>query len=124
MYRALFTLLLSRLDPETAHKLAFVVIRALSLPGLASLVRLVTKPHPSLAGEAPGIRFPSPFGLAAGFDKEGKAIAGLGVLGFGHVEVGTVTGHAQPGNERPRLFRLIPDRAVVNRMGFNNDGAA
>ena len=62
--------------------------------------------------------------MAAGFDKEGTGIRGLGVLGFGHVEVGTITARAQPGNEKPRLFRLVPDRAVINRMGFNNHGAA
>ncbi|MBV6528646.1 dihydroorotate dehydrogenase (quinone), partial [Ursidibacter maritimus] len=61
--------------------------------------------------------------IAAGFDKDGEAVIGLGDLGFGHVEVGTITALAQPGNDRPRLFRLIPDRAVINRMGFNNHGA-
>ena len=71
-----------------------------------------------------GLRFLSPFGVAAGFDKDGRAIRGLGQLGFGHVEVGTITAIAQPGNDRPRLFRLIPDNAVINRMGFNNRGAA
>ena len=70
-----------------------------------------------------GLRFPGPLGLAAGFDKNAEAIDGLAALGFGFVEVGTVTGHGQPGNPRPRLFRLPTDRAVVNRMGFNNDGA-
>jgi dihydroorotate dehydrogenase len=69
------------------------------------------------------LEFGSPFGLAAGFDKDGKAVLGLHQLGFGHVEVGTITAIAQPGNPRPRLFRLIPDRAVINRMGFNNGGA-
>ena len=70
-----------------------------------------------------GLRFPHPLGLAAGFDKNAVGIDALAALGFGHVEVGTVTGEAQPGNPRPRLFRLTADRAVVNRMGFNNDGA-
>jgi dihydroorotate dehydrogenase len=70
-----------------------------------------------------GLHFDSPFGLAAGFDKNAKAIKALGDLGFSHVEIGTVTAHAQPGNEKPRLFRLIADRALINRMGFNNDGA-
>jgi dihydroorotate dehydrogenase len=69
------------------------------------------------------LRFPPPLGLAAGFDKNAVGIDALGALGFGHVEVGTVTGRPQPGNPRPRLFRLPADRAVVNRMGFNNDGA-
>jgi len=72
---------------------------------------------------AVGLVFNSPFGLAAGFDKNAQMAIGLGAFGFGHVEVGTVTAHAQPGNPRPRLFRLIPDRALINRMGFNNDGA-
>jgi dihydroorotate dehydrogenase len=71
-----------------------------------------------------GLEFPGPLGLAAGFDKDARATSGLGTLGFGFVEVGTVTARAQPGNPRPRLFRLPADRALVNRMGFNNDGAA
>jgi dihydroorotate dehydrogenase len=83
-----------------------------------------TAPPASLQTEALGLTFPSPFGLAAGFDKEGHGIEALTELGFGHVEVGTITGQAQPGNEKPRLFRLIEDRAVINRMGFNNDGAS
>jgi dihydroorotate dehydrogenase len=123
MYRLLFRLVLSRFDPETAHHLAFVVIRMLGWPFVRQLARAVTRPHPSLAVHALGREFPTPFGLAAGFDKEARGIAGLGALGFGHVEVGTITALPQPGNPRPRLFRLIPDRAVVNRMGFNNAGA-
>jgi dihydroorotate dehydrogenase len=87
-------------------------------------VRRFTRPDPSLAVDALGLRFDSPFGVAAGFDKDGEGVIGLGQLGFGHVEVGTLTARAQPGNEKPRLFRLIPDRAVINRMGFNNHGAA
>src|SRR4030095_1884903 len=71
-----------------------------------------------------GVEFPHAFGLAAGFDKNAKGVLGLLALGFGHVEIGTVTARAQPGNPRPRLFRLVEDRAIVNRMGFNNDGAA
>ena len=106
------------MDPERAHHLAFLVIRI--LPGF---LRGFSRPHPSLAVEALGLRFPSPFGLAAGFDKEAAGIRGLGILGFGHVEVGTITAVPQPGNPKPRLFRLIADRAVINRMGFNNAGA-
>ena len=121
MYRLLFSLVLSKLDPEVAHTLAFTVIRFLPL---GPLVRAFTKPAPALAVEALGLRFESPFGLAAGFDKYGSGIRGLGQLGFGHVEVGTVTAHAQPGNPKPRLFRLVKDSAVINRMGFNNHGAA
>lgn len=123
MYRALFDLVLSRLDPERAHHLAFVVIRALPAVGLGGLARRFTAPDPSLAVEALGLRFDSPFGVAAGFDKDGEGVLGLGALGFGHVEVGTITARPQPGNDKPRLFRLIPDRAVINRMGFNNHGA-
>jgi dihydroorotate dehydrogenase len=117
-YGLLFRLVLSRMDPERAHHLAFRVIRL--LPGF---LRGLSRPHPSLAVEALGLRFASPFGLAAGFDKEAAGIRGLGVLGFGHVEVGTITAVPQPGNPTPRLFRLIADHAVINRMGFNNAGA-
>src|ERR1700709_2332213 len=124
MYRALFRLVLSRMDPERAHGLAFAVIRALPVLGIGSIVRRISRPAPHLAVQALGLKFDSPFGVAAGFDKEGLGIRGLGVLGFSHVEVGTVTAIAQPGNPRPRLFRLVPDRAVINRMGFNNHGAA
>jgi dihydroorotate dehydrogenase len=123
MYRLLFSLFLSKLDPEDAHHLAFRVIRALPAFGFGRLVERFTAPDPSLAVEALGVRFPSPFGVAAGFDKDGFAVRGLGNLGFGHVEVGTITALAQPGNDRPRLFRLVGDRALVNRMGFNNGGA-
>ena len=124
MYRALFRLVLRHMDPERAHGLAFAVIRILGLPVFRQVAAAFTRPVPGLAVDALGVHFSSPFGVAAGFDKEGLAIRGLGALGFSHVEVGTVTAIAQPGNERPRLFRLIPDRAVINRMGFNNHGAA
>ncbi|HEU4808221.1 MAG TPA: quinone-dependent dihydroorotate dehydrogenase, partial [Homoserinimonas sp.] len=82
------------------------------------------RPHPSLAVDTLGLRFASPFGVAAGFDKNGLAVTGLWQFGFGHVEVGTITALPQPGNERPRMARLVRDRAVINRMGFNNDGCA
>ncbi|GLU90231.1 quinone-dependent dihydroorotate dehydrogenase [Agromyces sp. NBRC 114283] len=123
MYRLLFSLFLSKLDPEDAHHLAFRVIRALPTLGVGRVVERFTAPDPALAVETLGLRFPSPFGVAAGFDKDGFAVRGLGHLGFGHVEVGTITAIAQPGNERPRLFRLVADRALINRMGFNNGGA-
>lgn len=124
MYRLFFRLVLSRLDPEFAHHLAFLVIRMLPVLGIGALVRRTTRPDPRLAVTALGVTFPSPFGVAAGFDKDARGIRGLGQLGFGHVEVGTITARAQPGNPKPRLFRLVPDRAVINRMGFNNSGAA
>ncbi|MET4780718.1 quinone-dependent dihydroorotate dehydrogenase [Glaciihabitans sp. UYNi722] len=123
MYRLLFSLVLSRFDPETAHHLAFDVIRWLPRFGVGFFLRRISRAHKSLAVSALGLDFSSPFGVAAGFDKDGRAIRGLGQLGFSHIEVGTVTAIAQPGNERPRLFRLIPDHAVINRMGFNNRGA-
>lgn len=123
MYPLLFRTVLSRMDPETAHHAAMIVIRAFGIPFLAGAVRAFTRPDPGLAVTALGLRFDSPFGVAAGFDKDVKGAAGLFALGFGHVEVGTLTAIPQEGNPRPRLFRLIPDRAVVNRMGFNNHGA-
>lgn len=123
MYRFFFSLVLTRLDPEVAHTLAFEVIRRLPTLGIGTVVRRFTRPASGLRTSALGLEFDSPFGLAAGFDKDGEAVRGLGQLGFGHVEVGTLTALPQPGNERPRLFRLVPDRAVINRMGFNNGGA-
>lgn len=123
MYRLLFSLLLSRLDPERAHRFAFAVIRVLPTLGFGRFVHWFTRPQTNIGVETLGLHFESPFGLAAGFDKDGKAVIGLGQLGFGHVEVGTLTAIAQSGNPKPRLFRLIPDHAVINRMGFNNDGA-
>ena len=123
MYPFFFRHVLSRLDPERAHHLAFDVIRALPRTRLGRTVRRLTAPDPSLAVRTLGLVFDSPFGVAAGFDKDGRAIVGLGMLGFSHVEVGTLTATAQPGNERPRLFRLVADRAVINRKGFNNGGA-
>jgi dihydroorotate dehydrogenase len=116
MYRAFFDRVLTRTDPERAHHGAFRAIRA-----ARPVTRLRRTPGEPVS--ALGLTFPNALGLAAGFDKNAVGIDGLGALGFGHVEVGTVTGEAQPGNPAPRLFRLPEDRAVVNRMGFNNDGA-
>ena len=123
MYPLLFRTVLSRLDPERAHHLAMAVIRVLGLPPASWIARALTRPDPSLRTRALGLTFDSPFGVAAGFDKDVVGVKGLYALGFGHVEVGTLTAIPQEGNPRPRLFRLIPDRAVVNRMGFNNRGA-
>ncbi len=117
MYRAAFDHVLSRTDPEQAHHAAFRAIRS----GRRLSGRVVSVP--SLPVRAMGLTFPHPLGLAAGFDKNAVGIDGLAALGFGHVEVGTVTGEAQPGTPQPRLFRLPADGAIVNRMGFNNDGA-
>ena len=123
MYRFLFSQVLSKLDPERAHHLAFDVIRSLPVTGFGPVIRRWTAPRLDQSVETLGLRFETPFGVAAGFDKDGKGVLGLGLLGFGHVEVGTITAIPQPGNPKPRLFRLIADRAVVNRMGFNNGGA-
>jgi len=123
MYRFLFRVLLSRLDPERAHGLAHAAIRVLGWRAIARIGRLVVAPTPGIRVRALGLDFASPFGVAAGFDKDAHAALGLGALGFGHVEVGTITAVPQPGNDRPRLFRLMPDRALINRMGFNNRGA-
>lgn len=122
LYPLLFSSVLKRMGPEPAHHLAFRVIQAVPFTG--GLVRKWCAPDPALRVRTLGIDFPSPFGLAAGFDKNAGGILGLGDLGFGHVEVGTLTRHAQPGNPKPRMFRLIGDRALINRMGFNNGGSA
>lgn len=126
MYPFLFHSVFARMDPERAHGLAFAAIRgAAAAPGVRSAVRLTAAPrYPELRVRALGIDFPGPFGLAAGFDKNAVGVDGLTMLGFDFVEVGTVTARPQAGNEPTRLFRLIPDRALVNRMGFNNDGSA
>ena len=117
-YRTLFDKVLTRVDAETAHRLGFRALRA-GRPLVGHAVRA-----PSGRVEAMGLTFPGPLGLAAGFDKNAEGIDALAALGFSFVEVGTVTAEPQPGNPRPRLFRLPADRAVVNRMGFNNEGAA
>ncbi|MDT0178703.1 quinone-dependent dihydroorotate dehydrogenase [Microbacterium sp. ARD31] len=124
MYRLLFDLVLRRLDPETAHHLGMVVIRVAAVPPFSWIARALTRPAPQLRTEALGLVFDSPFGVAAGFDKNAIGALGLHTLGFGHIEVGTVTAIPQDGNPKPRLFRLPADRALINRMGFNNEGAA
>jgi dihydroorotate dehydrogenase len=124
VYPTFFKLAFSWMDAERAHKIGFNGVKLAHTTGAGRLLQRFTAPASSLQTTAFGVTFPSPFGLAAGFDKEGLGIEALTELGFGHVEVGTITGQAQPGNEKPRLFRLIEDRAVINRMGFNNDGAA
>ncbi|WP_272947833.1 quinone-dependent dihydroorotate dehydrogenase [Rothia halotolerans] len=124
IYPAFFKIAFSGMDAERAHHLGFSGIKASKRSGASRALRAVARPDRSLETRAMGLTFPSPFGLAAGFDKGATGVVALTDLGFGHVEVGTVTGRAQPGNPAPRLFRLVEDRAVVNRMGFNNDGAA
>jgi dihydroorotate dehydrogenase len=109
--------ILLRLPPETSHSLG---LRAISL--LRPFWR-TPGPRPGLHVDLMGLRFAHPLGLAAGFDKNGEHLDALGALGFSHIEVGTVTPRPQPGNPRPRLFRLPRHRALINRMGFNNLGA-
>ena len=122
VYRSLFRPLLFRLPPETSHHLALKSLR-LAKPINAILFNKLKNPS-GLAVKVFGLEFPNPVGLAAGFDKDGIALQELACLGFSHIEAGTVTYHAQPGNPRPRLFRLPKDQALINRAGFNNHGAA
>src|SRR6476661_959228 len=123
VYRALVRPLLFSLPPETAHELTLHSLSLLTPQIITSLLgRSYT--NPSLSVDRFGISFPNPVGLAAGFDKNGIALDGLAALGFGFIEAGTVTLHPQPGNPRPRLFRLPADHALINRAGFNNAGAA
>lgn len=122
LYRSLLRPVLFGLPPETAHELA--------LKSIASAPKFVTRSFASRYQRSPfgkllrfGLTFDNPVGLAAGFDKDGIALEPLAALGFGFIEAGTVTYHAQPGNPKPRLFRLPLDRALINRAGFNNEGA-
>ena len=121
LYSLILRLVFVRFKPETIHHVVVAGIRVASKLGLLKLIRLSAKQTWQI--EAFGLKFNGPFGLAAGFDKNAVAIEALGELGFSHVEVGTVTALAQPGNPKPRLFRLLADRALINRMGFNNQGA-
>jgi dihydroorotate dehydrogenase len=126
VYRAIYAVFLRRLPAEAAHRLGFWLIRAAArVPGVPWILRRFLAPHdPALRVHALGLDFPGPLGLAAGFDKDGTGVIGLAALGFGFVEVGTVTAHPQPGNPGPRMFRFTDERALINRMGFNNHGAA
>src|ERR1700712_483097 len=110
--------LLFSLDPETAHNLTLPALRRAAGMGLTGMV---AKPRPD-PRTVMGITFPNPVGLAAGLDKDGAYIDGLAALGFGSIEIGTVTPRAQPGNPKPRMFRLPEANAIINRMGFNNGG--
>lgn len=120
LYKIVFKLFFSRMDPEQAHHLGMFAIRAASRLKLTKLLPKISVSDVELFGK----KFNGHFGLAAGFDKNAIAIEALAELGFSHIEIGTVTALAQPGNPKPRLFRLKEDRALINRMGFNNDGAA
>jgi dihydroorotate dehydrogenase len=119
MLYPLFRPLLFTLDPETAHDLALAGLDAAASLGIAQLVASRLPPSPV---EAMGLKFPNRIGLAAGLDKDAAHIDGLATLGFGFIECGTVTPRAQPGNPKPRLFRLPEAEALINRLGFNNGG--
>jgi dihydroorotate dehydrogenase len=120
LYKALFKLVFSRLDPEKAHYLGMFVIKLLGFTRLSKFSQFGVK---TKSVHVLGLDFAGPFGIAAGFDKNAIAVKELGELGFSHVEIGTVTRHPQPGNPKPRLYRLVNDQALINRMGFNNEGA-
>lgn len=113
------------IPPERVHKLVFVALTGVTAvaPVRRLLHRLLGPTDPVLANTVFGVRFPAPLGLAAGFDKDGTGLSVWGALGFGYAEIGTVTAYPQPGNPPPRMFRLSTDRALLNRMGFNNNGA-
>jgi dihydroorotate dehydrogenase len=117
--------LLFVIPPERIHRMVFATLRGIAAVASLrrSLHRLLGPTDPVLASTVFGVRFPAPLGLAAGFDKDGMGLLTWGALGFGHAEIGTVTAYPQPGNPAPRMFRLPADRALLNRMGFNNLGA-
>jgi dihydroorotate dehydrogenase len=130
-YSLLFNGVFRGMDPERAHELAFSLIeRAGRVPVLRDVVQGAIAPYLGQRAGGPGsVRLfgrvvPAPFGLAGGFDKNARAVRGLTMLGFGFIEIGTVTAHPQPGNEKPRMWRELDVRGVRNRMGFNNEGAA
>jgi len=126
VYKQFAKPLLFKLDAERAHHFIFDNVKRLGrVPGTTAVLRaLYHYNHPSLEREVFGLKFPNPVGLAAGFDKNAMLTDELATMGFGFVEIGTVTPRPQPGNPTPRLFRLPQDEALINRMGFNNDGAA
>jgi len=126
LYRTIARPILFRMDPELAHRLIVHGLgKAVRLPGALPLMRCLwdARPDPRLETELFGIRFRHPVGLAAGLDKDAVAVEGFAGMGLAFLEVGTVTPVGQPGNDRPRLFRLPDDEALINRMGFNNEGA-
>ncbi|HEX5001940.1 MAG TPA: quinone-dependent dihydroorotate dehydrogenase [Bacteroidia bacterium] len=124
IYKLLIRPLLFLFDAETAHKLTFTLLKiAGKIPGFFLVTKICYRhQYPVLSKTVAGLHFKNPVGLAAGFDKDGTAFNELAAFGFGFIEVGTVTPLPQSGNPRPRLFRLRKDKAVINRMGFNNNG--
>lgn len=108
-----------KLDPEVAHELAHKAVGPIGWNPAGYILR---QKVPSRPVTVMGLTFDNPVGLAAGLDKDGEAIDAFGAMGFGFIEVGTVTPRPQPGNDKPRLFRVIPAEGIINRMGFNNKG--
>jgi dihydroorotate dehydrogenase len=124
-YERLFFPVLKRFDPETAHERTLTALAlAQSNPAGRAALRSIAGSIPALPVQIGPLRFPNPLGVAAGFDKDARVVSGLALLGFGHVEVGTLTPRPQVGNPRPRIFRLPADGALINRMGFPNGGVA
>lgn len=125
MYKILIKPIFFLFDPEKVHHFVMELLRiSMYIPGVRTLFRkLFVVNHPQLERKLFGLTFPNPVGMAAGFDKEGKYYNVLSDLGFGFVEIGTFTPVGQPGNEKPRLFRIPADEGLINRMGFNNSGA-
>lgn len=126
LYRHLGKPIFFKMDPEKAHHLVIGGLhKAAFVPGGSAAMRLMygVPETADMAVDLFGVHFPTPVGLAAGLDKNAEAVGGFSSIGFGFMEVGTVTPKGQPGNDSPRLFRLIPDEALINRMGFNNEGA-
>jgi dihydroorotate dehydrogenase len=126
MYKYIFKPLLFKLDAEKAHQVVFLLLSFITkIPGVSAIIYFMyTINDKRLERELFGLRFKNPVGMAAGFDKNAKLFNEFSYFGFGFVEIGTVTPLPQEGNEKPRLFRLPKDKALINRMGFNNDGAS
>ena len=120
-YERLLKPILFSMDPEQVHEMAISSLRTLSR--LPWLLNFLSAPRDQrLKRELFGLSFPNPIGLAAGFDKNGMALPAWEALGFGFIEIGTITAQAQPGNPRPRIFRIPENEALINRLGFNNEG--
>jgi len=123
MYKAIIRPLLFTLNAEQAHHFTFKTLKAaFKIPGVSKLVNAFFGPLDGHEKEVMGLRFKNPIGLAAGFDKDAKLYNELSAFGFGFIEIGTLTPKPQAGNPKPRLFRLVEDESVINRMGFNNGG--
>ncbi|GAA4843038.1 quinone-dependent dihydroorotate dehydrogenase [Algivirga pacifica] len=124
MYKSLIRPLFFKGDPEQIHLYTADLLKKIfEIPGTSSIAKgMYNVKHPLLEKEVFGLKFPSPVGLAAGFDKEAKMIDELSNFGFGFIEIGTLTPIGQPGNDKPRIFRVVEDEGLINRMGFNNEG--